>query len=79
MRKEYLFYIFRREHKIMRPTDKKLAIEEESSSSESSFTEEELPQTSCINFSAEGLSVVLDGAPGGGFAICNLYISHMSV
>ena len=29
MRKEYLFYIFKREHKIMRPTDKKLAIEEE--------------------------------------------------
>ena len=77
MRKEYLFYIFRREHKIMRPTDKKFATEEESSSSESSITE--VPQTSCINFSAEGLSVVLDGAPGGGFAICALYISHMSV
>ena len=73
MRKEYIFYILRREHKIMRQTDKKLAIEEESSSSESSFTE--VPQTSCSNFSAEGLSVVLDGA----FAISALYISHVSV
>ena len=31
MSNEYLFYIFKREHKIMRPTDKKLAIEEEGS------------------------------------------------
>ena len=29
MRGEYLFYNFRREHKIMRPTDRKLASEEE--------------------------------------------------
>ena len=36
MRKENLFYNFRREHKVMRPTDKKLATEEDSSEEDES-------------------------------------------
>ena len=60
MRKEYLFYIFRREHKIMRPTDNKLEEEEESSS-----TEEEVPQVRANNFSSILLSSVEDGWSAG--------------
>ena len=59
MRKEYLFYMNRREHKIMRPTDKKLATEEESSATE------EVPQVRANNFSPILLSSVEDGWSAG--------------
>ena len=47
MRKENLFYNFRREHKVMRPTDKKLATEEDSSEEDSS---EEVPASQARAF-----------------------------